>query len=97
MVETLLTVGEQEVFELNTNLKRENLDLKQILAQLQQAERAQGLCPPARLSFPPLTIHASPLSASALFVPLQHVCVPSVILFRMPVHSMEGVHMNACM
>ena len=82
MVETLLTVGEQEVLELNTNLKRENLDLKLILAQLQQAERAQGWCPPARLSIPPLTKHVSPLSAAALVVPWQHVCVPSVILIR---------------
>jgi len=50
MVETLLTVGEQEVVELNSHLKRENLDLKLIFAQLQQAERAQGLR--SRDSFP---------------------------------------------
>ena len=44
-METLLTVGEQEAVELNSHLRRENLDLKHILAQLQDAERAQGLCP----------------------------------------------------
>jgi hypothetical protein len=96
MVETLLTVGEQEALALNTNLKRENLDLKQILARLQQAEFAQGLCPPARLSFPPLSNHASPLSASALFVPLQHACAPSVV-FNPHSRGLGGGRMNALM
>jgi hypothetical protein len=39
MVETLLTLGEQESGILNTELKRENQDLKYILSQLQLAER----------------------------------------------------------
>ena len=39
MVETLLTLGEQEATVLNTDLTRENQDLKQILAELQRTEQ----------------------------------------------------------
>ena len=39
MVETLLILGEHESTMLNTELKRENQDLKYILSQLQLAER----------------------------------------------------------
>ena len=38
MVETLLILGEQESTMLNTELKRENQDLKTILSQLQLAQ-----------------------------------------------------------
>ena len=80
-METLLTVGEQEAVELNSHLRRENLDLKHILAQLQDAERAQGLCPFLYFDFLPS------LPGLRHFLPVFTVC---------PFAALAFVDLSAC-
>lgn len=78
MVETLLTLGEQESTMLNTELNRENHDLKFILAQLEAAESLQRMRPQ----------HPTP-SVSAPLTPLADM---SGLCLRLHVATKQEVH-----